>query len=226
LAASVAVLVVAVVLTTIAVLGRHPVDTEPVVNPSAGGKAIDDPSAGLSAQRPEPASGGSVPIKEPDDPPVGRTTRAPGAGAGNLADGKVPDSPAPRPPAQPPEPERKERGDLPKAVQALVDGLNDEAGSVRRTSAESLGKMGARARGAVPALARRVADDVWIAGIFADSADPHGGGKAAALEALKKLAPDRVQGALLQAMKSKNSHVKAWATAELGRADGKGEPDQ
>jgi Mg-chelatase subunit ChlD len=125
-----------------------------------------------------------------------------------------------------PEPAEPEDPNLPEAVKALIQGLKDKEGSVRRTSAESLGKMGARARGAVPALARRVADDVWIGGVFAHTADPHGGGKAAALEALKKLAPDRVEETLLLAMKSKNPAVKSWATGEIALLQKEGSPSK
>jgi tRNA A-37 threonylcarbamoyl transferase component Bud32 len=224
LPATVAGLVGAVVLVTVIALGRHPGGTGPVAQAPASGKIRDDVAPGSSL--PAPATAKSEPVKKHDDLPSGRTTRAPEAGAENPADGKERDGPVPVPPAKPPEPEPKKKGDLPAAVQVLVEGLNDEDGKVRRTSAESLGVMGARARGAVPALARRVADDVWIGGVFAHTADPHGGGKAAALEALKKLAPERVEGALLLAMKSKNPAVKSWATTELGRLNSKGEADQ
>jgi HEAT repeat protein len=100
-------------------------------------------------------------------------------------------------------------------VRALVEGLKDKDGQVRRASAEGLGKLGARARGAVPALMARVADEVWKNGPF--DPDPAAGGKEAALNALGKLAPERVEETLLKAVKSRNAAVRAWATAELAR---------
>jgi HEAT repeat protein len=120
-------------------------------------------------------------------------------------------------PAQPLEPEGTGKTDVPAAVLAHEEGLKDKDGLVRRTSAESLGNLGDKARGAVPALIGRVADDVWISSRIALYEDPNAGGKAAALAALKKLAPDRVEEGLLKALKSKNPAVKAWATTELGR---------
>ncbi len=102
-------------------------------------------------------------------------------------------------------------------VQALIDGLSDTDGTVRRASAEGLRQRGDQA--AVPALVKRVADDTWIAKPrfrgTNGGGDPEAGGKTAALEALRKLAPDKVPEALRQAQRSKNSSVRAWATQEL-----------
>jgi HEAT repeat protein len=104
-------------------------------------------------------------------------------------------------------------------VKALVEDLRDKDGTVRRKAAEGLGKMGARARPAVPFLIKRVCDDVWVGGPF--DPDPYSGGKTAALEALEKLAPDKVTETLLAARKAKNDRVKAWAIAELARRNEK-----
>jgi hypothetical protein len=106
-------------------------------------------------------------------------------------------------------------------VRALVEDLRDKDGRVRRQAAESLAKMGAKAGPAVPYLIKRVADDVWIGGVFAHAADPEAGGKGAALDALKTLAPGRVTEALLAARQSTNAGVKAWALRELGRLNEK-----
>ena len=63
-------------------------------------------------------------------------------------------------------------------------------------------------------MVERVADDVWGGGIQ-DTGYPGNTSKDAALRALKKLAPDKVQGALLKATDSKNKQVKTWATAPV-----------
>jgi HEAT repeat protein len=123
-----------------------------------------------------------------------------------------------------PEPKRSapasEDGEAPDPiVQALVEGLSDADGGVRRQSAEGLLKR--RAKAAAPALMKRVADNVWIekkrfAGTN-NASDPVDGGKAAALQALRELAPDKVIDALRDAQKSKNAHVRAWATQEISQ---------
>jgi hypothetical protein len=77
--------------------------------------------------------------------------------------------------------------------------------------------VGPKAKVAVPYLIKRVADERWSASIWAEHADPFGGGKTAALEAVKALAPDQVTAALLAARKSSNPRVKAWALTELGK---------
>jgi HEAT repeat protein len=118
-----------------------------------------------------------------------------------------------------------DKGDEPGAevddavVKALIEDLGDKDGQVRRKAAEGLGKMGARAKPAVPVLIKRIGDDVWKeshSGLAVD-ADPLAGGKGAALEALEKLAPGKVTDALLAARKSKNDRVRAWAITELTR---------
>jgi HEAT repeat protein len=106
-------------------------------------------------------------------------------------------------------------------VAALVAGLRDADGYVRRTAADSLGKLGAKE--AVPALIKRVADDVWVQhpglATFADSTPYDGikekGSKDRALQVLGKLAPDKVEEALVLAMKSKTYQVRSWAAREL-----------
>ena len=102
-------------------------------------------------------------------------------------------------------------------MQALVDDLKDKSGRVRREAADALAKLGEKAKPTVPALAARVADDVIDStNSFTRNGDPDGGCKAAALEALQKVAPDRVEAALLKARKSKNEEIRAWATKKLG----------
>ena len=83
------------------------------------------------------------------------------------------------------------------------------------------GLLQRQAKAAVPALIKRVADDAWIerkrfAGTD-NASDPIDGGKDAALRALRQLAPDKLTDALRDAQKSKNAHVRAWATQELSR---------
>jgi Mg-chelatase subunit ChlD len=107
--------------------------------------------------------------------------------------------------------------DLPPALKALVEDLKDKSGRVRREAADALAKLGEKAKPTAPALAARVADDVFDStNSFTRNGDPDGGCKAAALEALQKVAPDRVEGALLKARKSKNEAIRAWATKKLG----------
>lgn len=101
-----------------------------------------------------------------------------------------------------------------EVVTALIPLLNDADPLVRRAAAGSIQKLGDKQ--AVPALMRRVADDVWVSNRFGAN-DPIDGGKADALIALKQLAPERVSEALVEAMKSKDKDVKAWAALELGR---------
>jgi HEAT repeat protein len=102
-------------------------------------------------------------------------------------------------------------GDL---VKAQIDALPDEDARVRKTAAENLSRMGDRS--AVPALMHRVADDRWYdSGYTNVPSDPVGGGKNAALETLKKLAPECATPALLRAIRSSNSEVKIWAMGLL-----------
>jgi HEAT repeat protein len=119
----------------------------------------------------------------------------------------------------------------PSVAHDLAGALADESGYVRRSAAESLGKLTPKETDdVVPALVKRVADDVWVAPYFGsdDGAwagrtlqDPEAGGKAAALRALEKLAPDRVDAALSDAQRSKSPDVRAWAATERNRRAGK-----
>src|SRR5262249_19001344 len=88
------------------------------------------------------------------------------------------------------------------------------SGHIHKVAADGLRQLGAKT--AVPALADRVADDVWyISGYSNVPSDPEAGGKAAALAALKELAPDKVKEALERAAKSKDEHVRKWAADQL-----------
>jgi HEAT repeat protein len=111
-------------------------------------------------------------------------------------------------------------------VQALIEQLSDTSADVRHAAAQSLGKMGARAKGAVPALVNRVADELW--GTKGDPVNqdnvPRNASKDAALKALQQLAPDRVEEALLAAVNSKNVKTKEWATKQLGTVEARSTP--
>jgi hypothetical protein len=99
---------------------------------------------------------------------------------------------------------------IPEIIQALIDNLNDKDGQVRKKAAEALQKQGSKS--GVPALKKRVSDDVWyISGYSNVPDDPENGGKTAALNALKALAPDEVKDALVAATRSKSLEVKSWA---------------
>ena len=127
-----------------------------------------------------------------------------------------------------PQPEQKpvvDDGKIPPVVQALIDQLGDEDADVRYSAAESLGKLGARAKGAVPALAKRLSDDLWGSGkdpVHTDNARGHTS-KDAALNALNQLAADKVEDALVDATKSKNPKTRLWAAAQLApKSPGRG----
>src|SRR5262245_58983949 len=61
-----------------------------------------------------------------------------------------------------------QKDDTPPAVQALIDALKDKEPDVRKTSAQSLGKIGKEAKAAVPALAEALKDkDVNVRGAAA-----------------------------------------------------------
>jgi HEAT repeat protein len=109
------------------------------------------------------------------------------------------------------------KGKVPPAVQALIEQLKDGDADARHAAATSLGKMGANAKGAVPALIQRVADDVWGSqgnSVNTDNAQGNTS-KDAALKALKQLAPDRVEEALIEGMKSTSPRTRQWASAQL-----------
>jgi HEAT repeat protein len=113
----------------------------------------------------------------------------------------------------------------PPAVAALVSVLTDLDIRVRMTAGWSLWRLGDRtkvtgdlvdqvAEGAAAALAKRVADDLWADG---DGWDDRYSSKLAALEALKRLAPQRVTEALLGALRSKEESVRVWACEALAQ---------
>jgi HEAT repeat protein len=102
-------------------------------------------------------------------------------------------------------------------VAALAKQLKDKDANVRHAAATALGNLGDEARPAVPALIDRIKDDVWtVTGISQDNATGNTS-KDAAVAALMKLSPDKVDEALAAASKSKNLRVKAWATAQLAK---------
>jgi hypothetical protein len=113
------------------------------------------------------------------------------------------------------EPPNEATGKLPAVVQILVDGLKDPNGNVRLDSAKKLGELGAKAKGATPELARRVADDRLDVV----------GEKDAALDALRQLSPERIEKSLTDAVKSKNLYVRRWALGKLGEWE-KHAPDE
>lgn len=87
---------------------------------------------------------------------------------------------------------------------ALVGALGDPDATVRMYAAAGLQKLGDKS--AVPALIKRVADDVLESGY---------GDKNTALVAIKELAPDKASEALAEALKSKNDAVREWAVNYL-----------
>jgi Mg-chelatase subunit ChlD len=98
----------------------------------------------------------------------------------------------------------------PAELRAISDRLFDTEFGVRGAAARSLKKIGNKA--AVPALVKRISDDVWQ---FNDENIDSNCSKGYALEALRALAPEQVRPVLIAAMKSKNPHVKTWATTAL-----------
>src|SRR5262249_31946025 len=106
-------------------------------------------------------------------------------------------------------------GALAADVKALVKQLKDEDAGVRHAAAEALAKRGVKAREVIDALIERVADDVWTTGAVQQDNATGNTSKDAALKALKKLAPDKVEDALAKALESKNPRVKAWAAKQL-----------
>jgi serine/threonine protein kinase len=136
---------------------------------------------------------------------------------------------------------RKLAGHRDKAVvAALPKRFDDPHWSVRREAAHSLGRIGDP--DAVPALIARVADEKWMTerwGLEPGekfsrwASDPKQGGKDAALDALRVLAPARVVEALVQALRSGRKDrgfekeglsrpglVRAWAAERLADCTG------
>lgn len=97
-----------------------------------------------------------------------------------------------------------------KVVEALLPSLQSPTEDMRVWSANALAKE--KNQAAVPALMRRVADDLMDNPFITRDKD-------AALDALKQLAPNKVEEALLEATKSKNATVKAWALKRLTAKD-------
>jgi serine/threonine protein kinase len=103
-------------------------------------------------------------------------------------------------------------------VATLVKKLNDKDAIVRHAAAVSLGSLDDEALPAIPALVDRIKDDVWtVGGITQDNATGNTS-KDAALAALMKLAPEKVDDALIAASKSTNPRVKAWGAYQLKKA--------
>jgi HEAT repeat protein len=107
------------------------------------------------------------------------------------------------------------------SLTTLTRALEDQDAYVRRAAADALARRGDKT--AVPALALRVADEVWNPvpdTPFVHAGEPYDGYKGTgskdhALAALKQLDPTRAAQALFAATKAKNSAVRKWATAEL-----------
>jgi tetratricopeptide (TPR) repeat protein len=108
----------------------------------------------------------------------------------------------------------------------LIADLNDSNATVRRAAADGLKSLGDRA--AVPALKRRIADQLWVStppSNFSysrqDTFDGFHelGSKDHALAALRALAPEEVKDALRQAVQSPNPKVRDWAEKESSLLD-------
>jgi Mg-chelatase subunit ChlD len=119
------------------------------------------------------------------------------------------------------ESEKPEPADLPPRVKLLLKALDNQDVWTRVNAATNLAKLGAKARGAVPALARRLADDkLWLREYSGDCPD-----KSAALAALKKLAPERAPRLIEEALtklaeaKNVNPSLKQWALDRLTELD-------
>src|SRR5262249_41171189 len=113
------------------------------------------------------------------------------------------------PPARPVEPRRSDTGNgkTPptdaEVVQTLIKTLkNDKDNNVRVTAAENIRKL--KAREAVPALIEVLREDKNLNLLTY------------VLKALKELAPDKVTGALLPNLASRDSYVRSWPCTELG----------
>lgn len=100
-------------------------------------------------------------------------------------------------------------------VEALAEQLTHPNFRVRQQAAVRLGAMGPDAKAAVPALVRRVGDS--RTGLMGLDVTPVDTSRLAALIALKKIAPDKVEEALEGAAKSKLLLVRAWAVNTLKR---------
>src|SRR5262249_31952705 len=121
-----------------------------------------------------------------------------------------------KPPARakkPPDRKKAEPDPEPSAaVKPLIERLTDPDTEVRKQAAESPRKLTEKT--AAPALARRVADDLWNS---YDGYDNDASSKWLALRALRALDPDRVTLALRAALRAKTEEVRAWACGPLAR---------
>ncbi len=98
-------------------------------------------------------------------------------------------------------------------VQKLIDQLTSKNSETRRKAAVALGELGEEGKAAVPALIRRVGDrQASRTGPVVAYVDAS---RLAALAALKKLAPDRVQEALEGAVRCPVAQVRLWAIRVL-----------
>ncbi len=126
-----------------------------------------------------------------------------------------------------PEPELEPEVKLSAGVRALVEQLKDESAEVRFTAAEALESMGAKAKPAARYLADRIADDLFGGQLGRDGTAGKTS-KDAAVKALRKHGPERVDGALARATRSKSPAAREWAAKAIGgylaTADGWHEP--
>ena len=95
-------------------------------------------------------------------------------------------------------------------MKVLVDQLKEASAEVRGQAAESLGKLGAEARPAVPALIDRIADDVWNPGYGTRDSSTGNSSKDAALVALRVISHrSRLRG-------SPDQGMQIWERASTG----------
>jgi HEAT repeat protein len=116
--------------------------------------------------------------------------------------------------------ESQEVAEAPPHVKALIEQLYDKNADVRRAAATGLQKQ--RATPAVPTLVKLVESDWWDGGNISSGgmriflAGP-GPSKGYMLDALRALAPEKAEEALMVARKSPDDNVRVWATEELGK---------
>ena len=111
------------------------------------------------------------------------------------------------------------------AVGPLCKALGDRDGTVRKAPAASIQKVAYKGdKTAVPALVKRITDDVWWQ---TDNWEAQrDDSKTAACQALKALDADRLIPALAEALKSKEEPVRAWAALSLSTSLGSDEADR
>jgi tetratricopeptide (TPR) repeat protein len=114
----------------------------------------------------------------------------------------------PNEPAKPPQEDRPSEGQpAANPLTPLVQDLSAADAEKRRQAADRLGHLGDSTVG--PRLAQRVSDDTF------STAEE----KFAALNALKALAPELLDEALWNALRSRNPRVRSWALEEMKRRD-------